>query len=78
MLVSGFPAELGKPGDLNFICPGPETVWNLSQKVEKNWTKQEISQTTWIKPGMSRYTKFQFYIENFLIILCTPCKLSPP
>ncbi len=35
VLISGFPVEPGKPGDLNFICPGPEIAWNLSQKVRK-------------------------------------------
>ncbi len=30
-----FPAEPGWPGDLNFICPGPEIAWNLSHKVRK-------------------------------------------
>ncbi len=31
--VTGFrtePGNLKKPGDLNFICPGPEIAWNLS------------------------------------------------
>ncbi len=25
----------GKPGDLNFICPGPEIVWNMIKKKKR-------------------------------------------
>ncbi len=25
----------GKPGDMNFICPGPEIAWNLLKTVRK-------------------------------------------
>ncbi len=27
------PSGTWKPGDLTFICPGPEIAWNLIQKV---------------------------------------------
>ncbi len=40
---TGFPAEPGKPGDLNFICPGPEIAWNLSQNVRKPGQNKTIS-----------------------------------
>ncbi len=33
--MSGFPGEPGKPGDWNFISPGPEMAWNLSQNMRK-------------------------------------------
>ncbi len=31
----GFQMEPGEPGDLNYICPGPEMTWNLPQNVKK-------------------------------------------
>ncbi len=33
--TAGFPAEAGKPGYFNFICPGPEIAWILPPKSEK-------------------------------------------
>ncbi len=42
-----FPVEPGKPGDLNFICPGPEIAWNLIQKVRKPGQNKKFSR----KPG---------------------------
>ncbi len=35
----------GKPGDMNFICPGPEMAWNLSQKVRKPRQNKKFSRT---------------------------------
>ncbi len=35
ILSTGFLAEPGTPGDLNFICPGSEITWNFIQKVKK-------------------------------------------
>ncbi len=49
-LFAGFPAEPGnlkKPGDLNFICPGPDIAWNLSQKVRKPGQNKKFTR----KPG---------------------------
>ncbi len=43
----GFPAEPGKPGDLNFICPGLEVAWNLSQKVKRPGQNKKLNR----KPG---------------------------
>ncbi len=51
--LTGFPAEYGKPGDLNFICPGTEIAWNLSQNVRKPGQNSKFSR----KPGMLRYAK---------------------
>ncbi len=59
MITLGFPAEPGKPGDLNFFYPGPEIAWNLSEKVRKPGQNMKFS----IKPGMLRYTTFQYYIQ---------------
>ncbi len=56
-LYTGFPAEPGKPGHLNFFCPGREIAWNLSQNGQ-TWAKHEMDPKTWIKPGMLRYAKF--------------------
>ncbi len=38
-IFTGLP---GKPGDFNFIYPGPEIAWNLPPKVQNTCTKQEI------------------------------------
>ncbi len=32
----------GKLGDLNFICPGPEIGWNVSQKVRKHGHETQL------------------------------------
>ncbi len=40
---TGFPAEPGKPGDLNFIFPGPEMACNLSQNVRKPGQNKKFS-----------------------------------
>ncbi len=42
-----FPAEPGKPADLNIICPGLEIAWNLSQKVRKPGQNKNFNR----KPG---------------------------
>ncbi len=62
----------GKPGDLNFIYPDPEMDWNLSQKVRKLGQNKAFS----IKPGMLRYTKFQYHIETMFSIFCTCANLE--
>ncbi len=49
-----------KPGDLNFICPGPEIAWNLIQKWENLDKNKKFSR----KPGILRYAKVQYYIET--------------
>ncbi len=45
----------GKPGDFNFIRPGPEIAWNLSQKVrnlDKTRNLAENLDKTW---NVNRY-----------------------
>ncbi len=54
----------GKHGDLNFICPGSEIAWNLSKKVRKPGQNKKFCRKPVSKPGMLRYTKFQYYIET--------------
>ncbi len=54
------PSRIWKPGDLNFICPDSEIGWNLSQKVRKPGQNKTFRIKKWIKPGMLRYTKFQY------------------
>ncbi len=66
------PSGTWKPGDFNFICPGPEMAWNLSQKVKKPEQNKKFS----IKPGMLRYTKFQYYIEIMFSTFCTLANLE--
>ncbi len=50
IIYTGFLAEPGKPGDLNFICPGPEIAWNLIQNVRKPGQNKKLSENldeTW-------------------------------
>ncbi len=42
LLTTGFPAEPGNPGDLNFIYPSPEIAWNFSQKMKKRGQNTNI------------------------------------
>ncbi len=56
----------------NLICPGPEIAWNLSQKVRKPGQNKKFCR----KPGMLRYTKFQYYIETIFSRFCTPVNLE--
>ncbi len=58
--------EPGKPGDLNLISRGQEIAWNFSHK-------RGQSKKFSIKPGMLRYTKFQYYIQ---VLDC--CKFRMP
>ncbi len=37
------PSQTWKPGDLNYICPGPETAWNVPQKVRKPGQNRKFS-----------------------------------
>ncbi len=57
----------GKPGDLNFICPGPEIVWNLSQKVRKpgqskKFRRKKPLDKTW---NVKIYNISMLYSGNF-------------
>ncbi len=62
----------GKAGDFNFICPGQEMAWNLSQKVRKPGQNKKFSR----KPGMLRYKKFQYYIETIFSMFCSRANLE--
>ncbi len=42
-LYTGFPVKPLKPGDLNFICPGPEIAWNLSKTVRNSEQNNKFS-----------------------------------
>ncbi len=42
----------GKPGHMNFICPGPERAWNLPKTVRKPGQNKKLSRKTWTKPGL--------------------------
>ncbi len=64
-VTAGFPAEPGRPGDLNIICPVLEIAWNLSPKVRKPGQNKKLSR----KPGLLRYT-FQYYIETISSKFC--------
>ncbi len=64
--------EPGKPGALNSICPVLEITWNLSQKVRKPGQNKKFIK----KPGMLRYTTFQYYIETMFSKFCTPVILE--
>ncbi len=44
---TGFPEEAGKPGDLHFVCLGPEIAWNLSLNMRKPGQNMTFSK----KPG---------------------------
>ncbi len=55
----------------NFICPGPEIAWNLSQKVRKSGQNKKFSRKPGLKSGMLRYAKLQNYIETILFTFCT-------
>ncbi len=47
-------------------------------KSQNSSTKQEIYQKTWIKPGMLRYTTFQYYIETIFFQVMYSCDFSIP
>ncbi len=51
---------------------GLEIVWNLFQKVRKPGQNKTFCR----KPGMLRYTTFQYYIETIFSKFCTPVILE--
>ncbi len=38
----------------------------------------KLSRKLWIKPGMLKYTTFQYYNETFVFNLCAPAILDCP
>ncbi len=48
----------------------------FARKSAKTWTKQEILQKTWMKPGMLRYITFQYYIDTTFSKFCAPAILE--
>ncbi len=74
----GFSAEPGnwENQEIGILSVQVQKWSGIYRKSEKTRTKQEIYQKIWIKPGMLRYTKFQYYIETILSTFCTPANLE--
>ncbi len=62
-----------KPGDLNFICPGPEIAWNLFQKVRKPGQNKTLDKTWNVKI----YNISILCWDNFFQVLY-PCNFRMP
>ncbi len=75
LYVTGFP---GKPGDMNFICPGPEITWNLPKQVGKPGPKRKLSRKhgqTWIVKDTQHFNSI---LRQFFSNFCAPAILERP
>ncbi len=73
------PSRTWKHGDLHFLSPGPEIALEFVPKCEKTWTKHEIVQKTWTKPGMlNLLVHFNIILQQFFFQDLCSCDFRMP